>query len=235
MNYRKIWESHTGLKIPKGYHIHHIDGNHQNNDPSNLCCVSPDEHWQIHYDRGDIIAINGKFIQGASKAGKIGGSKNKGKIRSDEFKLKMSETLKRDYAIGKRKSRKGMKDDQKTIMKKRLAACGEKNGMFGKSHSEKTKRRLSDVGKELIGEKNPFYNKQHNETSKHLMSMARFAYHKSIMWDVYHLDGRIETVQDLAGYLGCEIAKRRITRWSKIHTDITDFHPTYHMRIIKHV
>jgi len=31
-NYRKIYEQHHGIKIPKGYHIHHIDGNHNNNE-----------------------------------------------------------------------------------------------------------------------------------------------------------------------------------------------------------
>jgi hypothetical protein len=69
-NYRKIWEEYNQRKIPKGYHIHHIDGNHDNNDPLNLECLSAEEHWQRHYEQGDIVAINGKFIQGASDAGK---------------------------------------------------------------------------------------------------------------------------------------------------------------------
>jgi len=33
--YRKIYEQHNG-PIPKGMDIHHIDGNHANNDPNNL-------------------------------------------------------------------------------------------------------------------------------------------------------------------------------------------------------
>jgi hypothetical protein len=47
VNYRKIYESYYG-KIPKGYHIHHIDGNPFNNDISNLQCVSAEEHTKIH-------------------------------------------------------------------------------------------------------------------------------------------------------------------------------------------
>ena len=61
--YRKVWEDFHGKKLPKGMHIHHIDGNHQNNSPENLLACTPEEHWQIHFDRGDTVALRGKFIQ----------------------------------------------------------------------------------------------------------------------------------------------------------------------------
>lgn len=76
-NYRKIWKEHNNQKIPAGYHIHHIDGNRENNDPVNLMCLSAEDHHQLHLRQEDIVARNGKFIQGASKAGKMGGSKSK--------------------------------------------------------------------------------------------------------------------------------------------------------------
>jgi hypothetical protein len=54
--YRKIYENHYG-PIPKedgiSYEIHHIDGNHSNNDPINLKCVTIQEHYDIHYAQGD--------------------------------------------------------------------------------------------------------------------------------------------------------------------------------------
>jgi len=53
MAYRKIWEAHNNLKIPEGYEIHHIDGDHSNNDPSNLLCVSIQEHLEIHTEQED--------------------------------------------------------------------------------------------------------------------------------------------------------------------------------------
>ena len=53
--YRRIYEQHHG-SIPKGYHIHHIDGNHSNNDPSNLVAVTAKEHYDIHYSQGDYGA-----------------------------------------------------------------------------------------------------------------------------------------------------------------------------------
>lgn len=57
VNYRRIWESHFG-PIPvddsgRPYEIHHVDGNRNNNDISNLVCVSIDEHYKIHNEQGD--------------------------------------------------------------------------------------------------------------------------------------------------------------------------------------
>jgi HNH endonuclease len=55
--YRKIYEQHNG-PIPKDtdgrtYEVHHIDSNHSNNDPSNLKCVTIQEHYDIHYEQQD--------------------------------------------------------------------------------------------------------------------------------------------------------------------------------------
>jgi len=59
-NYRKIYEQHYG-PIPeeangRSYEIHHIDGNHTNNDPSNLQAVTLQEHYNIHYAQSDWSA-----------------------------------------------------------------------------------------------------------------------------------------------------------------------------------
>jgi hypothetical protein len=55
--YRKIYEQNFGPipKEPNGrtYEIHHIDGNHSNNEPSNLKAVTIQEHYNIHYAQGD--------------------------------------------------------------------------------------------------------------------------------------------------------------------------------------
>lgn len=58
--YRDIWKDSFG-KIPKdqdgiSYEIHHIDGDRQNNNLSNLKCVSIEEHFQIHLAQGDLSA-----------------------------------------------------------------------------------------------------------------------------------------------------------------------------------
>ncbi len=59
-NYRKIYEQYYG-PIPeeangRSYEIHHIDGNHTNNDPSNLQAVTLQEHYDIHYAQKDWSA-----------------------------------------------------------------------------------------------------------------------------------------------------------------------------------
>jgi hypothetical protein len=42
-----VWEKHNG-KTPKGYHVHHIDGNKENNDIENLRLMKPIEHFAMH-------------------------------------------------------------------------------------------------------------------------------------------------------------------------------------------
>jgi hypothetical protein len=58
--YRKIYEQHFG-PIPKdetgrSYEIHHIDGDSENNDPSNLVALTLQEHYDVHYSQGDFRA-----------------------------------------------------------------------------------------------------------------------------------------------------------------------------------
>lgn len=55
--YRKLYEEHYG-PIPKDeegrtYDVHHKDGDHENNDPSNLIAVPIHEHYRIHKANGD--------------------------------------------------------------------------------------------------------------------------------------------------------------------------------------
>ena len=59
-HHRKIWQQHHG-PIPKDTYgrsmeIHHIDGDHSNNDISNLKLVTIEEHYQIHFDQNDYGA-----------------------------------------------------------------------------------------------------------------------------------------------------------------------------------
>ena len=58
--YRKIYENHYG-PIPREdngrtYEIHHIDGDHSNNNPDNLRAVTIQEHYDIHYSQSDFGA-----------------------------------------------------------------------------------------------------------------------------------------------------------------------------------
>lgn len=57
MNYRKFWIKHNG-KIPVdengiSFEIHHLNGNRNCNDLSNLTCISIKEHFSIHHNQGN--------------------------------------------------------------------------------------------------------------------------------------------------------------------------------------
>lgn len=50
MSYRKICQKYYGYTTEqmKGMDVHHVDGNHANNDPLNLRLITPEEHAKIH-------------------------------------------------------------------------------------------------------------------------------------------------------------------------------------------
>lgn len=52
---RKIWEEHYG-EIPKGYVIHHIDGDTKNDRIENLRCMSKSEHKKLHEKEKTVFA-----------------------------------------------------------------------------------------------------------------------------------------------------------------------------------
>lgn len=57
---RNIYTKYYG-KIPKeendrSYQVHHIDGNHENNHPSNLIAITLKEHYEIHKKQKDYGA-----------------------------------------------------------------------------------------------------------------------------------------------------------------------------------
>jgi hypothetical protein len=47
MLHHYIWERYNRER-PKGFHIHHIDGDKKNYNIENLLCVSPGDHQKIH-------------------------------------------------------------------------------------------------------------------------------------------------------------------------------------------
>jgi len=166
-NYRKIWEEYNSKVIPAGNHIHHIDGDRNNNSPENLLCVTPKEHWEIHYNQGDPVALNGKFIQGASEAGKKGGAVGKGKTISDEQKIKMSISMKLKYKeCGSWNKDRERSDETKQKISK--ATSGENNPRYGKEVTKETRAKISETKKRKFssGELIPHSTKHTKETRK---------------------------------------------------------------------
>jgi len=148
-NYRKIYSEYYKVKIPRGMHIHHIDGNKHNNDPLNLQMVTPEEHEKIHLERGDPwYSPKSGWISGASAAGKKGGAKGKGKVRSNEFKKKVSAGMKgklksKEAKLKMSTSRIGMKFSEEHKLNLTKAHLGKKRGPFSEEH----KRKISESQK----------------------------------------------------------------------------------------
>ncbi len=135
--HREIFKRNFG-EIPKGYHIHHLDGNRKNNDPDNLIAVSPQMHYEIHlalYNRygryQDAYAVN-RLSHEISKP-RVSGFK--GKPLSLESQAKAADTLKKRYSSGEIQVwNKGLKNAQEPYW------LGKKRP----SPSDKTKKLMSE-------------------------------------------------------------------------------------------
>lgn len=57
MHHRKIYEHHHQGSLLPGIEIHHIDGDPENNNPSNLLAVTIEEHLAIHQSQEDWGAV----------------------------------------------------------------------------------------------------------------------------------------------------------------------------------
>ena len=59
-----VWEQKNG-KVPKGYQLHHKDGDRFNNKIENLQLLTSSEHGRLHYEQNrDAIRKNkGQFIK----------------------------------------------------------------------------------------------------------------------------------------------------------------------------
>lgn len=84
--HRVVWEYHNG-EIPKGHHVHHIDGNRLNNSIENLILVTAKDHMSHHMkseDRKEQSRINIK--KAIEKAPEWHGSEEGKKWHSEQSK-----------------------------------------------------------------------------------------------------------------------------------------------------
>lgn len=75
MDYRKFYEQQTGVKLPAGYDVHHIDFNRENNEIRNLVALPQQLHTLYHFQCGIlIIPFDHQLSNGISPDGhRLGG------------------------------------------------------------------------------------------------------------------------------------------------------------------
>lgn len=144
-NYRKIFEDHHQVKIPKGWHIHHIDGNRHNNEITNLEMLSPDEHAQKH---GYIS----NWVMAQDRASKMAIEK----LKTPEMRKKMRESMINSDAhkafIESRSQnevwRKNVSESARRNAKNRIVPESSRQSMIdkltGRTAREETKKLMSE-------------------------------------------------------------------------------------------
>ena len=76
--HRAVWEYYNG-KIPKGYHIHHKDGDRCNNDISNLTLLEGKAHLSEHMSNEERKSQSRESIKQASQFASIWNGSEDGK------------------------------------------------------------------------------------------------------------------------------------------------------------
>jgi len=144
-NYRKIYESNFG-PIPKdengrSYEIHHIDGNHTNNELSNLQCLTIQEHYNIHFNQSDWGAcylIARKMKLSPEELSSLSKKVNQQRIQTGEHQF-CGDKNPQKQEHNRIKSSKKMKEQYETVWKnntenkKMRSVWGKKGAEFMKS------------------------------------------------------------------------------------------------------
>ena len=80
--HRLIYEEVYG-SIPKGYTIHHIDGDKTNNNPSNLMLLTKSNHHKLHFNMVNNPRWGHGRIDAAGGVSFLSACKNKGMTMQD--------------------------------------------------------------------------------------------------------------------------------------------------------
>lgn len=148
MNYRQIWQQANG-PIPvdeqgRSYEIHHLDGNRNNNELSNLICVSIEEHYRIHERQGDEAACHAIRVRMYNEAQR--GWKHSIETREKMSRAKKGTTRSPHTEETKKKMSQAQKGRKLTEeARQKLIQSKRANGSL--NHSEETKQKMSEAKK----------------------------------------------------------------------------------------
>ena len=152
-NYRKIWESCFGAapidEVGRPFDIHHLDGNRNNNEISNLKAVSIREHYNIHYNQGDwgaCVMIKKRLNLSKEEVELIVQKRSesrKGTTQSDETKEKIRSTL-----TGRKRG--PLSEEWKAKLSKANKGKKRNNGRTGSRHSEEAKKKIGEANSKAL-------------------------------------------------------------------------------------
>lgn len=128
--------------------------------------VSPETRAKMRIAASKRVRTYSRRLSDETKK-KIG-LKNKGKTRSEEEKKKMSE-MRKLRGISKENRIKminGIRNSEK-IKEFKINMRGSGNHFYGKSHTDETKKTLSEKAKQRTGEEAPMFGRHHSELTKH--------------------------------------------------------------------
>lgn len=154
-NYRKIYTSHFG-EIPydetgRSHEIHHIDKNRNNNDISNLQCVSIQEHYDIHYsqkDWGACFRIAAKMKLSAKELSEMSTRLQKQRVKSGTHHFLDKEQAKQRAL---QKVANGTHPFLGGNLVKERVKNGTHNLLGGEISKKITRKRLEDRTHNLLG------------------------------------------------------------------------------------
>jgi hypothetical protein len=152
--YRRIYEQHHG-PIPKGHHIHHIDGDHTNNNIDNLKCVTSQEHYNIHKSQGDwgscwAMLTTGHVSLTPEEKSEIASFREMEKVKSGEHRFLDPDFVSMVAEINSNRLKELAKEGKHP-------AQSEKNRKSFSKRSEKKQKELSDSGNHV------WQSKEHRE------------------------------------------------------------------------
>lgn len=114
--HREVYEKHYG-SIPKGYIVHHKDGDKLNNSIDNLELMSRAEHASIHH-KGVPKTDEMRRKSSQTKMGHIVSQETREKIRRKLKGRSLSEETKRKMSItrtGKKRGKYKKKNNQRVV------------------------------------------------------------------------------------------------------------------------